>query len=107
MLPLGSLFLGIFIISILFNRAVTLSGPVLLYIGSIALFFVLPLGVILFLNPRKQYQTPNGSEVTNETQVPFLKRPIGALIPIIILVAIGLIPLLFFVLIVLGGLSER
>lgn len=107
MLPLGTLFFGIFLISIFLNPGAIFGSVMLLYIAAIVLFLVIPLCVIFFLNPRSQSQMIGSAVAVSEAQTPFIKRPIGNLIPVIILVIVGLIPLFYFIVIEIAGFSGR
>lgn len=104
-LPIGTLFFALFLISFL-TKDLPLNG-VWFYIPIILIFFVFPLLAILFLHTHKRLdQAIDGTQIISENKIAFFQRPINNLIPIVVLITIGLIPIFYLILFAIRGLSD-
>lgn len=102
-LPLGTLFLGSILVSIvqddmsLTNNIQSLYA-VLAGFGIVVLTFVIPLLVLLFLDPKNEYHKAETLPATSHSTDALIGRPIRRnLIFITLLIIVGLIPLTFII----------
>jgi hypothetical protein len=98
-LPFGTFFVAILATSMVISPPLTFYQALLIIVPLLIvtmILFVLPILALLLVHPKEIPKGRDQAEVVSEAKSIFLMRPIyGSLIPIIILIAIGIIPFVY------------